>query len=112
MMRSVSAAVYDGNITGAIINNELTQENFKYGRNIYYQYKKTELHSREILQFLECKFLTLKINFDLQGFKKPYPCRNFILRIEGKLINPNLIPLQLKSKGLECQIFNNNLCKK
>lgn len=28
MMRSVAAAVYGGNITGAMINNELTQENF------------------------------------------------------------------------------------
>ena len=28
MMRSVATAVYDGNLTGAIINNELTQENF------------------------------------------------------------------------------------
>ncbi|MGS0527040.1 FAD-dependent oxidoreductase [Zobellia nedashkovskayae] len=28
MMRSVSTAVYGGNITGAIINYELTQENF------------------------------------------------------------------------------------
>ncbi len=28
MMRSVATAVYGGNITGAIVNNELTQENF------------------------------------------------------------------------------------
>lgn len=29
MMRSVATAVYGGNITGAMINNELTQENFR-----------------------------------------------------------------------------------
>ncbi|MEM6684674.1 MAG: FAD-dependent oxidoreductase, partial [Bacteroidota bacterium] len=28
MFRSVAAAVYSGNIAGAIINNELTQEHF------------------------------------------------------------------------------------
>ena len=28
MMRSVATAVYGGNIPGAMINNELTQENF------------------------------------------------------------------------------------
>ncbi len=72
---------------------------------------KSECHSEEILQFLKNEYPTLKINFDLEDFNKPYPCGHSILRIEGDLINTNTIVQELKSKGIECDLLEDKICK-
>ncbi|AIZ43398.1 hypothetical protein M666_18685 [Cellulophaga baltica 18] len=72
---------------------------------------KSECHSEEILQFLKNEYPTLKINFDLEDFNKPYPCGHSILRIEGELINTNTIVHELKSKGIECDLLEDKICK-
>ncbi|WP_303508704.1 hypothetical protein [Tenacibaculum sp. 1_MG-2023] len=66
--------------------------------------------SQEILKLLEKSFPTLKINFDLEDFNKPYPCGHSILRIEGKVIDTNLITQQLRSKGIKCELLEDKTC--
>lgn len=66
--------------------------------------------SQEILKLLEKSFTTLKINFDLDDFNKPYPCGHSILRIEGKVIDPKSIIQYLKSKGIKCELFKDKIC--
>ncbi|AIY15038.1 hypothetical protein M667_18760 [Cellulophaga baltica NN016038] len=72
---------------------------------------KSECHSEEILQFLKNEYPTLKINFDLEDFNKPYPCGHSILRIEGELFNTNTIVQELKSQGIECDLLEDKICK-
>jgi len=71
---------------------------------------KSECNSEEILQFLENNYPTLKINFDLEDFNKPYPCGHSILRIEGELIDTITIVQQLKGKGIKCKILEDKTC--
>ncbi|MHA7944904.1 hypothetical protein ACJOV8_017655 [Formosa sp. 3Alg 14/1] len=71
---------------------------------------KSECHSEDILQFLEHSYPTLKIDFDLEDFNKPYPCGHSILRIEGELIDTITIVQQLKSKGIECDVLEDKIC--
>ncbi|QCX37361.1 hypothetical protein FF125_02510 [Aureibaculum algae] len=66
--------------------------------------------SQEILKLLEKSFPTLKINFDLEDFNKPYPCGHSILRIEGKVIDPKSIIQYLKSKGIKCELLKDKIC--
>lgn len=71
---------------------------------------KSEIHSNEILQFLESKYPKLKINFDLEDFNKPYPYGHSILRVEGELIDTNSIKHELKNKGIECELLDDKIC--
>ena len=71
---------------------------------------KSEILSKEILQFLENKYPNLKFNFDLEDFNEPYPCGHSILRIEGKAIDTNSIVIQLKFKGIECELLDDKTC--
>ncbi|MEO9571932.1 MAG: hypothetical protein ABJH82_07000 [Polaribacter sp.] len=66
--------------------------------------------SQEVLQLLEKNFPTLKINFDLEDFNKPYPCGHSILRIEGKVIDVASITQHLKSKGVACELLIDKIC--
>ena len=72
---------------------------------------KSEILSTEILQFLENGYPKLKFNFDLEDFNRPYPCGHSILRIEGKTIDTNSITQQLKSKGIECELLADKICR-
>ena len=71
---------------------------------------KSEILSKEILQFLENKYPNLKFNFDLEDFNELYPCGHSILRIEGETINTNSISKQLKSKAIECELLEDKIC--
>ncbi|MDL5514026.1 hypothetical protein QSE00_19580 [Arenibacter sp. M-2] len=71
---------------------------------------KSEILSIEILQFLENEYPEVKSNFDLEDFNKPYPCGHSILRIEGKVIDINSITIQLKRKGIECELLEDKIC--
>lgn len=70
----------------------------------------SKCHSEEILQFLKNNYPTLKNNFDLEDFNKPYPCGHSILRIEGELIDSNIIVQELKNKGIKCKLLEDNIC--
>ena len=72
---------------------------------------KSECHSKEIIQFLENSYPTLKINFDLEDFNKPYPCGHSVLRVEGVLIDIKSISKQLKAKGIKCELLEDKICK-
>ncbi len=71
---------------------------------------KSECQSEDILQFLKINYSTLKINFDLEDFNKPYPCSHSILRIEGELIDTITIVQQIKSKGIKCDVLEDKIC--
>ncbi|MDO6675868.1 hypothetical protein Q4517_09950 [Tenacibaculum sp. 1_MG-2023] len=46
----------------------------------------------------------------MEDFNKPYPCGHSILRIEGKVIDTNLITQQLRSKGIKCELLEDKTC--
>tara|TARA_R110002051_G_scaffold66515_12_gene120520 strand:- start:16021 stop:16296 length:276 start_codon:yes stop_codon:yes gene_type:complete len=71
----------------------------------------SECYSKEIIQFLEHIYPTLKINFDLEDFNKPYPCGHSILRVEGELIDIKSITKQLKAKEIKCELLEDKICK-
>ncbi|TVZ15631.1 hypothetical protein [Maribacter sp. MAR_2009_72] len=71
---------------------------------------KLEGHSEEILHFLKNGYPTLKINFDLEDFNRPYPCGHSILRIEGGCLDTVAIIRQLRSKGIECDLLDDKIC--
>lgn len=68
------------------------------------------MNLKEILQFLENNNPNLKINFDQEDFKEPYPCEHSILRVEGELIDTNSISQQLKGKGFKSEILQDKIC--
>lgn len=64
-----------------------------------------------ILSTIQNENADLKINFDLNETEFPFPCGHTILRVEGNKINSDKIMVAVKSKGFNCEILEDKICK-
>jgi len=70
----------------------------------------SEIQAQLILETLEKSFPELKINFDLNETKLPYPCRHSILRVEGTTINSESLVSIINQSGFKCDILEDKVC--
>lgn len=71
---------------------------------------KSESLSHEILRGLEREYPQTSFHFDLEDFKKPYPCGHSILRMEAEQINTDSLTQHLTTKGVRCEFLKDTIC--
>jgi len=77
---------------------------------VFFTNVQTEVESTELLEVLRKRNPSLKSNFDLEDFNKPFPCGHSILRVVGKTFDPSSIIQLLHSKGYKCQVLEDKVC--
>jgi len=71
----------------------------------------SKIQADSVLNLLENRFQTLKINFDLNEVEQPYPCGHTVVRVEGNTINAENIIAIINQSGFRCDILEDKVCR-
>jgi hypothetical protein len=70
----------------------------------------TNIQGKDVLNFLKAAYPAIKINYDLNGTEKAYPCGHTILKVEGDKINSENILTTVRGLGYNCEILEDKIC--
>lgn len=70
---------------------------------------KNECDIKSVLKPLAFHFPNLKINFDLNETKMPFPCGHTILRVESATIYPEKIISLVQKSGFQCEVLEDKI---
>ncbi|WP_314004575.1 hypothetical protein [Xanthocytophaga flava] len=103
MKPSVTHAVYEGNLTGAVVNESLVE--------VLITNIESDTENNHVVRKLKDFFPDLKINYDVEYEKiHLFPCQHNILRVEGLQINISAIIKLINNMGFECQLLEDKIC--